>query len=384
MSAFHGVGVRKTALVLFVVCPFAISTVVSPLFIDLAEANWLVPVNPTPPPAPEISITLPAANETYSSNVGLDFLVVGRNWIWDYGGYINISSVTYGLDDQPAMPFVGEQVVLPDVQSLIVHFSGSLTGLSRGVHSLIVYVECVGRYSPEPYNMTDFKAVGSSSKVYFGVDTSMKDNVPPEISIQSPKDQAYNASEVLVTFTVNEACSRFGYSLDGKKNVVVDGNTTITGLPDGTHSLVVFATDLAGNSKSSVTNFTIATVPVVLIVSPKNTRYEVAVPKLANLALNFVVSEPTYAMAYSLDDNENQSIPGNTTLKGLASGSHSIVVFASDANGNIGRSATVTFTVAQTEPFPTLLVIPVSAAAAAVIAVSVLVYLTKLRRDTTD
>ena len=368
---------KKTTLTITIM--LAVLIVVPGLPVDMAKANWLVPVNPTPPPSPEISITLPAANETYSSNVGLDFLVVGRNWIWDYGGYINISSVTYGLDDQPAVPFVGEQVVLPDVQSLIVHFSGSLTGLSRGVHSLIVYAECVGRYSPQPYNMTDFKAVGSSSKVYFGVDISMKDNVPPEISIQSPKNQAYNASEVLVTFTVNEACSRFGYSLDGKKNVVVDGNTTITGLLDGTHSLVVFATDLAGNSKSSVTNFTIATVPVVLIVSPKNTRYEVAVPKLANLTLNFVVSEFTYAMAYSLDDCENQSISGNTTLTGLASGSHSIVVFASDASGNIGRSATVTFALAQTEPFPTLLVIPVSAVVAAVAA---LVYWRKRKRQT--
>jgi hypothetical protein len=140
--------------------------------------------------------------------------------------------------------------------------------------------------------------------------------------------------------------------LDGNKNVAVDGNTTITGLPDGAHSIVVFATDLAGNSRSSVTNFTIATVPVVFIVSPKNERYEVVDNKLANLTLNFVVSEFTYSMAYSLDDNENQSIPGNTTLTGLASGSHSIVVFASDANGNIGRSATVTFVVVQTERFP--------------------------------
>ena len=43
------------------------------------------------------------------------------------------------------------------------------------------------------------------------------------------------------------------YSLDGGANVTVTGNTTIFGVPFGSHYIVVYARDLSDNSGSSET-----------------------------------------------------------------------------------------------------------------------------------
>jgi len=50
------------------------------------------------------------------------------------------------------------------------------------------------------------------------------------------------------------------YSLDGQANVTVTGNITLSGLSEGSHNLVVYANDTAGNTGLSETvYFTIET-----------------------------------------------------------------------------------------------------------------------------
>ena len=61
-----------------------------------------------------------------------------------------------------------------------------------------------------------------------------------------------------MNFAVHEKISRFTYSLDGKDNVTIAGNTTLTGLSVRTHNLTVYAWDAAGNVGSSqAVNFAI-------------------------------------------------------------------------------------------------------------------------------
>jgi len=50
-----------------------------------------------------------------------------------------------------------------------------------------------------------------------------------------------------------------GYSLDDQVTITVQGNTTMTGLSDGAHSLRVFACDTTGNTGSSIIYFTVET-----------------------------------------------------------------------------------------------------------------------------
>jgi hypothetical protein len=62
-----------------------------------------------------------------------------------------------------------------------------------------------------------------------------------------------------LNFTFNEETSQVSYSLDGHDNITITGNSTLTELPIGPHSLTLYARDLAGNTGASQTvNFTIA------------------------------------------------------------------------------------------------------------------------------
>jgi hypothetical protein len=78
------------------------------------------------------------------------------------------------------------------------------------------------------------------------------------ITIISPQNTSYDKSCIPLIFTMNKKVSWIKYSLDGKSNVTITKNTTLTGLSEGKHSIVVFAKDKFGNeSKSSTVYFTI-------------------------------------------------------------------------------------------------------------------------------
>jgi len=77
------------------------------------------------------------------------------------------------------------------------------------------------------------------------------DTTTPTIFIVSPENKTYTVTDVPLTFTVSEPTSWIGYSLDEQANVTIAENTTLTGLLDGFHSLIVYATDTAGNTGTS-------------------------------------------------------------------------------------------------------------------------------------
>ncbi len=87
-----------------------------------------------------------------------------------------------------------------------------------------------------------------------------QDTVPPGISIASPENKTYHADGVPLTFTVSESASWIGYSLDGQANVTITGDQTLSALSDGSHSLIIYANDTAGNSGASeMVHFSIET-----------------------------------------------------------------------------------------------------------------------------
>ena len=69
------------------------------------------------------------------------------------------------------------------------------------------------------------------------------------------------------------------------------------------------------------------------------------------------------------------TIAGNSTITGLSSGEHSLIVYSTDEAGNIGVSEVIYFTV---EPFPTTLVIG-AIATIAVVALGILAYFKKFK-----
>lgn len=76
-------------------------------------------------------------------------------------------------------------------------------------------------------------------------------NVPSKISVLSPLNQTYNETSVPLVFSVDKYVNWIGYSLDGKQNVNVTGNTTMSGLSSGPHNVTVYTKDVLGNSAIS-------------------------------------------------------------------------------------------------------------------------------------
>jgi hypothetical protein len=94
--------------------------------------------------------------------------------------------------------------------------------------------------------------------------------VPPAIVVVSPENKTYNVTDFSLAFTLNKPAVWMCYSLDGQENVTVSGNTTLSGLSNGLHSLVVYANDTFGNMGASENvNFTVATpetFPTILLI----------------------------------------------------------------------------------------------------------------------
>jgi len=85
------------------------------------------------------------------------------------------------------------------------------------------------------------------------------DNTPPKIIVLLSANQTFNQSSVQFVFTVDKPFNWTGYSLDGKENITVTGNFTLTDLPNGLHSITIYANDIYGNNGASeIVNFSIA------------------------------------------------------------------------------------------------------------------------------
>ena len=81
------------------------------------------------------------------------------------------------------------------------------------------------------------------------------------VTITTPESRTYSNTCVRLNFTVEPegtALDWIGYSLDGGANVTIAGNTTVGGLSEGGHSIVVYANDTWGNmAASNIVFFTI-------------------------------------------------------------------------------------------------------------------------------
>jgi parallel beta-helix repeat protein len=87
----------------------------------------------------------------------------------------------------------------------------------------------------------------------------------------------------------------------------------------------------------------------IKILSPTSGLYQIDLYEaVKKIPLIFTVNEPVSWMAYSLDNKINVTLTGNTTLTVSFMGSHSIMVYAVDEEGNTYSSNLVNFKVAGT------------------------------------
>jgi hypothetical protein len=226
-------------------------------FVDLTSANFnpLPPLPETPDTSlPSIKVHSPENNSAYNVNSVPYSITVEKPPSWfNYDPFHGmLSLISYSLDGMT-------EITLADGDEYYnrepLNFEGTLDGLSEGNHSLEVYVHGVSFYNPDGRLCApgaDYY-LDASYKAQFTIDTT-----PPSISLLSVENKTYDSGNVPLNFAVNEP-AQISYCLDEQDNVTIDGNTTLTELSYGSHTLVLYASDMAGNTGTSETvTFTIA------------------------------------------------------------------------------------------------------------------------------
>jgi parallel beta-helix repeat protein len=89
--------------------------------------------------------------------------------------------------------------------------------------------------------------------------------------------------------------------------------------------------------------------------SPEVEVFEIAnsTYKTPNIPLTFNVPEKVSWVGYSLDDQTNVTLLGNTSLSDMAEGDHSLILYANNTEGNMGTSGIKHFTVVLPTSSPT-------------------------------
>jgi hypothetical protein len=200
-------------------------------------------------------------------------------------------------------------------------------------------------------------------------------NVPPSITVESPNSTVAYKNLMPLNLSLDYYSLRNTiYSIDFSGLIYIIDNQTssnlqsqnitidVSKLSEGQHQINIIAkffwwsADNVGDYfyPFEPIGFTVYNKPPTIKLMGYETNYNTT-----SFPLNFTIDRPTSWMGYSLDNKENATLLGNYTLKGLTDGSHSIVVFANDTVGNIGKSNTVFFTV-NTQPSPASSLSPLS------------------------
>ena len=273
---------KKTFLTAVFTSALLSSALVATTLVNLGKAQyedkWVQEGEVAPPKdakPPTITIISPENNTAYASNNITLTLNISASELADlHLQRLTLSELYY----RPSW------VKLSDVKSqqkksislsnhyFPVQVSINLTDIPEGPHWLEVYAVAKGEITTHHalelfyYNFTYyvvFKMTGSSA-VNFTIDTTA-----PEISILALEDRKYSPSAVPLNFTTNERILKSSYSLDGRDNVSIVGNTTLTDLTEGEHKITVFAWDQAGNTGASETMYfsVEAPLPVALVAT---------------------------------------------------------------------------------------------------------------------
>jgi len=155
-----------------------------------------------------------------------------------------------------------------------------------------------------------------------------EDLTPPVIHLLSPENTTYGTESVPLVFTVNERTSWMGYSLNNLQNVSIAGNTTLTGLADGSYSITVYANDTSGNVGSSEkVYFTILIVHDVAVIDVQCSSAEVQVGQIVNITV-LVQNEGIVTETFNVTAYYNETIIQTQTVTNLVPDAQTILTFS--------------------------------------------------------
>lgn len=211
------------------------------LFLENQEADALALNQPMQQPA--ILIISPT-NRNYSGIIPLVFVLPTNGTFNLPAGYQGgpggngkgvwgTKEFSYTLDDHANVTITGNT---------------TLSGLPEGEHNITVFVHRWVYYGLYYGGYEDTSSKSASFNVFLS----------PEISIISPLNKTYATNQISLNFKLSKPAQWIGYSIDGKANTTLAGNTTLAALANGAHSLIVYANNTVGNTGSFGTiNFNI-------------------------------------------------------------------------------------------------------------------------------
>jgi Subtilase family len=190
---------------------------------------------------------------------------------------------------------------------------------------------------PHVFEVVGVDVVGSAS-FSFTVDTT-----PPAITVtERPPAISANPNPTFA-FSASEPAA-FACALDSAAAQPCKSPFSSAALPDGSHALLITATDQVGNSSQSVVEFSTDTAPPVVSLA----AFPAAKSADARPVFAFGANEPA-SFACAIDGASQPCASPFAAPTPLADGSHAFEVLAADLAGNVGR-ATGTFAVDTRRP----------------------------------
>ncbi len=187
------------------------------------------------------------------------------------------------------------------------------------------------------------------------------DITPPQIVVHSPQNTTYATGSVVVNVSATDTSGIDSVvaELDGFQNITLSfasGYYTGTlNLSDGSHEVVVYATDIYGNTNSSSVYFTVGTdttPPGIFFIFP--TPPPGAAANISHIFINTTSDEPlTGAKLEWNGTNYTMLGSGNNwyrNVTGLAEGIYTYRVYGTDAAGNTNSTGLMNVTIDFTPP----------------------------------
>jgi hypothetical protein len=231
---------KKTALAITLILAISVTLIAGKLTVEVANANFF--------PGDALSISSPISNKVYATtSIPLKIIALREDPTPE------IVSITYRLDENP-------------------NVTDTLTDLNKSLGSGLLdhsefWAETVLNNLPEGnHTLKAYSTDAIGEHMYASVDFVIDVSYASPLSVVSPQNATYYATEVPLTFICREGGKYDGvfsygvYMLDGIGSDYIYGNSTLTDLSVGSHIIQVTVCNENGFSSETV-QFSISQTP---------------------------------------------------------------------------------------------------------------------------
>jgi arylsulfatase A-like enzyme len=201
----------------------------------------------------------------------------------------------------------------------------------------------------DPWELDNLSNVAAYADIQASVVTKMNDmKVPPTITLNGPSGDLASTSATY-TWTASQQ-AEIECRLDSAPFTLcgtgTSGSITLTGLSLGAHTFDIRGYDVDNNVSPTLTkSFTVISGDTTPPAAPTFTQTP---PDPSSSSVTFAfTAEAGASLTCSLDGAAFTTCTSPTSYTGLADGSHTFSVVATDAAGNVGPPATFTWTVSS-------------------------------------